>query len=253
MHRFFVEPSQIGEKEIVITGPDVNHIRNVLRMRAGEELLAADGQGSEYRCILRELQDSEIRAEICRKLSGSAELPSRITLFQGLPKSDKMDLIIQKCVELGVFRIVPVTTKRTVVKLDAKKEESRRKRWTAVSESAAKLSQRTYRFKSFFLFFVEISGVRGFKEAVEEAGELDVCLIPYEKAEDMARTREILSGIPAGASIGVFIGPEGGFEEEEVREAMEAGARPITLGRRILRTETAGMAVLAMLGYLLEE
>lgn len=245
MHRFFVEPSQIGEKEIVITGPDVNHIRNVLRMRAGEELLAADGQGSEYRCILRELQDSEIRAEICRKLSGSAELSSRITLFQGLPKSDKMDLIIQKCVELGVFRIVPVTTKRTVVKLDAKKEESRRKRWTAVSESAAKQSGRG--------IIPEISGVRGFKEAVEEAGELDVCLIPYEKAEDMARTREILSGIPAGASIGVFIGPEGGFEEEEVREAMEAGARPITLGRRILRTETAGMAVLAMLGYLLEE
>lgn len=245
MHRFFVEPSQIGEKEIVITGPDVNHIRNVLRMRAGEELLAADGQGSEYRCILRELQDSEIRAEICRKLSGSAELSSRITLFQGLPKSDKMDLIIQKCVELGVFRIVPVTTKRTVVKLDAKKEESRRKRWTAVSESAAKQSGSG--------IIPEISGVRGFKEAVEEAGELDVCLIPYEKAENMARTREILSGIPAGASIGVFIGPEGGFEEEEVREAMEAGARPITLGRRILRTETAGMAVLAMLGYLLEE
>ena len=245
MHRFFVEPSQIGEKEIVITGSDVNHIRNVLRMRAGEELLAADGQGSEYRCILRELQDSEIRAEICRKLSGSAELPSRITLFQGLPKSDKMDLIIQKCVELGVFRIVPVTTKRTVVKLDAKKEESRRKRWTAVSESAAKQSGRG--------IIPEISGVQSFREAVEEAGELDVCLIPYEKAEDMARTREILSGIPAGASIGVFIGPEGGFEEEEVREAMEAGARPITLGRRILRTETAGMAVLAMLGYLLEE
>lgn len=245
MHRFFVEPSQIGEKEIVITGPDVNHIRNVLRMRAGEELLAADGQGSEYRCILRELQDSEIRAEICRKFSGSAELPSRITLFQGLPKSDKMDLIIQKCVELGVFRIVPVTTKRTVVKLDAKKEESRRKRWTAVSESAAKQSGRG--------IIPEISGVQSFREAVEEAGELDVCLIPYEKAEDMARTREILSGIPAGASIGVFIGPEGGFEEEEVREAMEAGARSITLGRRILRTETAGMAVLAMLGYLLEE
>lgn len=245
MHRFFVEPSQIGEKEIVITGPDVNHIRNVLRMRAGEELLAADGQGSEYRCILRELQDSAIRAEICRKLSGSAELPSRITLFQGLPKSDKMDLIIQKCVELGVFRIVPVTTKRTVVKLDAKKEESRRKRWTAVSESAAKQSGRG--------IIPEISGVQSFREAVEEAGELDVCLIPYEKAENMARTREILSGIPAGASIGVFIGPEGGFEEEEVREAMEAGARPITLGRRILRTETAGMAVLAMLGYLLEE
>ena len=244
MHRFFVEPSQIGEKEIVITGPDVNHIRNVLRMRAGEELLAADGQGSEYRCILRELQDSEIRAEICRKLSGSAELPSRITLFQGLPKSDKMDLIIQKCVELGVFRVVPMTTKRTVVKLDAKKEESRRKRWTAVSESAAKQSGRG--------IIPEISGVQSFREAVEEAGELDVCLIPYEKAENMARTREILSGIPAGASIGVFIGPEGGFEEEEVEQAKRAGAHAVTLGKRILRTETAGMTVAAALMLQLE-
>ena len=245
MHRFFVEPSQIGEKEIVITGPDVNHIRNVLRMRAGEELLAADGQGSEYRCILRELQDSEIRAEICRKLSGSAELPSRITLFQGLPKSDKMDLIIQKCVELGVFRIVPVTTKRTVVKLDAKKEESRRKRWTAVSESAAKQSKR--------MIVPKVHPVMKFGDALEYARSLDLVLIPYERAKGMRYTKELFASIRPGQSVGIFIGPEGGFEQAEVEQAVETGAVPVTLGKRILRTETAGMTVLSILMYLMEE
>ncbi len=245
MHRFFAEPSQIGDKEIIITGSDVNHIRNVLRMRTGEELLISDGQGKEYHCVLKETGESEVRAEICAKRDENAELPSRITLFQGLAKGDKMDLIIQKCVELGVFRIVPVNTKRTVVKLDARKEESRRKRWMTISESAAKQSGRG--------IIPEISAVKSFPEALKEAAELDVCLIPYEKAEDMAHTREVLSGIPTGDSIGIFVGPEGGFEEEEVVQAMAVGAKPITLGRRILRTETAGMAVLAMLGYLLEE
>lgn len=245
MHRFFADPSQIGETEIILTGPDVNHIRNVLRMRAGEELLVSDGQGREYHCILKETAENEVRARICGKQEETAELPSKITLFQGLAKGDRMDFIIQKCVELGVYRIVPVETKRTVVKLDARKEESRRKRWRSISESAAKQSGRG--------IIPEIAEVKSFREALKEAGELDVRLIPYEKAEDMAHTRQILSEIPEGAAIGIFIGPEGGFEEEEIEQAMAAGAEPITLGRRILRTETAGMAVLAMLGYLLEE
>ena len=245
MHRFFAEPSQIGEKEIRITGPDVNHIRNVLRMRPGEELLIADGTGGEYRCLISEIREDEVRAEICWKLAGNAELPCEITMFQGLPKGDKMDFIVQKCVELGAARIVPVSTRRTIVKLDAKKEESRRKRWAGISESAAKQSGRGV--------IPEITGVRSFREALEEAGKLDVCLIPYERAEHMAHTREVFESIAPGSSIGIFIGPEGGFEEEEVEYAIKAGAKAITLGRRILRTETAGMAVLAMLGYLLEE
>ena len=244
MHRFFADPSQIGEKEIVITGADVNHIRNVLRMRTGEELLIADGQGSEYRCLLEEAGEHLVRAKICWKLDGDAELPTRITLFQGLPKSDKMDFIVQKCVELGVSRIVPVSTRRTVVKLDAKKEENRRKRWENIAESAAKQSGRGV--------IPEISGVTRFEDALKEAGTMDCCLIPYERAENMAHTREVFGSISPGSSVGIFIGPEGGFEEEEVKKAIEAGAAPITLGRRILRTETAGMAVLAMLVYLLE-
>ena len=245
MHRFFAEPGQIGEKEIVITGADVNHIRNVLRMRADEEVLIADGQGAEYRCKLTELGENEVRAQILRKLDGNAELASAITLFQGLPKSDKMDLIVQKCVELGVDRIVPVSTKRAVVKLDAKKEQTRLKRWNTISESAAKQSGRGV--------IPEVSGVMSFGKALEEAKKLDVLLIPYERAEHMTETRRVMGEIRPGQSVGIFIGPEGGFEESEVEEAVAAGAQAITLGRRILRTETAGLAVMAMLGYLLEE
>lgn len=245
MHRFFAEPGQIGEKEIVITGADVNHIRNVLRMRADEEVLIADGQGAEYRCKLTELGENEVRAQILWKLDGNAELASAVTLFQGLPKSDKMDLIVQKCVELGVDRIVPVSTKRAVVKLDAKKEQTRLKRWNTISESAAKQSGRGV--------IPEVSGVMSFGKALEEAKKLDVLLIPYERAEHMTETRRVMGEIRPGQSVGIFIGPEGGFEESEVEEAVAAGAQAITLGRRILRTETAGLAVMAMLGYLLEE
>lgn len=244
MHRFFVQPSQVGEDTIVITGGDVNHIRNVLRMKPGEELIAADGQGSEYRCRLSGITDQEARAEILWKLSGDAELPVRITLYQGLPKSDKMDFIVQKCVELGVSRIVPVDTARTVVKLDAKKEQNRRNRWSAIAESAAKQSGRG--------IVPEIGPVLSFKAALSEAEGWDRILIPYERAENMAQTRSILTELQPGMSVGIFIGPEGGFEETEVEAAKAAGARAVTLGRRILRTETAGMALLAMLGYLLE-
>ena len=223
----------------------MNHIRNVLRMRADEEVLIADGQGAEYRCKLTDLSENEVRAQILWKLDGNAELASAVTLFQGLPKSDKMDLIVQKCVELGVDRIVPVSTKRAVVKLDAKKEETRLKRWNTISESAAKQSGRGV--------IPEVSGVMSFEKALEEAKKLEVLLIPYERAEHMAETRRVMGEIRPGQSVGVFIGPEGGFEESEVEEAVAAGARAITLGRRILRTETAGLAVMAMLGYLLEE
>ena len=245
MHRFFAEPGQIGEKEIVITGADVNHIRNVLRMRTGEEVLIADGRGAEYRCKLTDLSENEVRAQILWKLDGNAELASAVTLFQGLPKSDKMDLIVQKCVELGVDRIVPVSTQRAVVKLDEKKEQTRLKRWNTISESAAKQSGRGV--------IPEVSGVMSFGKALEEAKKLDVLLIPYERAEHMAETRRVMGEIRPGQSVGIFIGPEGGFEESEVEEAVAAGAKAITLGKRILRTETAGLAVMSMLSYLLEE
>ncbi len=245
MHRFFADPAGIGKDEITLTGPDVNHIRNVLRMRPGEEVMIGDGLGRDYRCVLEAVNETSVTARICWVLSGNAELSSQITLFQGLPKGDKMEFVIQKCVELGVSRIVPMDTSRTVVRLDARKEESRLRRWAGICESAAKQSGRGV--------VPRVTGVKSFPAALEYARDLDLCLIPYERAQDMNHTRELVSAIRPGQSVGIFIGPEGGFEEAEIEQAMAAGAKPITLGRRILRTETAGMALISVLSYLLEE
>ena len=245
MYHFFVSPDQVGDREITIEGSDVNHIRNVLRMKPGEQVMLCTGQDSrEYRCEITEITETYVRAGILEVKENGAELPSRLYLFQGLPKSDKMELIIQKAVELGVYEVVPVVTRRTVVKLDEKKEEARRKRWNAISESAAKQSKR--------MLIPNISPVMDFRRALEYAGSLDVKLIPYELAEDMGKTRKIMEDIRPGQSVGIFIGPEGGFEEAEVELAMEKGVVPVTLGKRILRTETAGLALLAVLMFHLE-
>lgn len=245
MYHFFVRPEQIGEKEIRITGPDVNHIRNVLRMRVGEELRICTGEDDrDFRCSISGFSDEEVTARIMWVEHGEAELPSKIILFQGLPKSDKMELIIQKAVELGAYGIVPVSMKRSVVKLDGGKAVSRVKRWNAISESAAKQSKR--------MIIPEVHGIVSFAEAVRMAGELKHILVPYELAGDMNQTRKIIDSLGPDESIGVFIGPEGGFEESEISELQKAGGETITLGKRILRTETAGMTVLSILMYHLE-
>ncbi|MCR5160435.1 MAG: 16S rRNA (uracil(1498)-N(3))-methyltransferase [Lachnospiraceae bacterium] len=245
MYHFFVRPEQIGEKEIRITGPDVNHIRNVLRMRVGEELRICTGEDDrDFRCSISGFSDEEVTARIMWVEHGEVELPSKIILFQGLPKSDKMELIIQKAVELGAYGIVPVSMKRSVVKLDGGKAVSRVKRWNAISESAAKQSKR--------MIIPEVHGIVGFAEAVRMAGELKHILVPYELAGDMNQTRKIIDSLGPDESIGVFIGPEGGFEESEISELQKAGGETITLGKRILRTETAGMTVLSILMYHLE-
>lgn len=245
MHHFFVTREQIQQDEIVITGPDVNHIRSVLRMRPGQQIRVSDGRQREYLCSLEQLEPDQVLARILSETEGETELPARITLLQGLPKGDKMELIVQKAVELGAFAIVPVAAKRCVVKLDEKKAESKRKRWQAIAESAAKQSMR--------MAVPQVMPVMDFAQAARYAADLDVRLIPYELARGMEQTREILEAIRPGQSVGIFIGPEGGFAEEEIAQARELGIQPITLGRRILRTETAGMTVLSILMYLLEQ
>ena len=245
MYQFFVEPGQIQGREILIRGSDVNHIRNVLRMRVGEELSVSNGvDGREYRCHIAEFTEDVVRCELRFIKEEGTELPSRIYLLQGLPKADKMELIIQKAVELGAYQIVPVAARRSVVKLDAKKAASKVSRWQAIAEAAAKQSRRG--------IIPQVQQVMDWKQALDYVKELQVKLIPYELAEDMGRTREILEKLEPGQDIAVFIGPEGGFEEEEITRAMEAGVIPITLGKRILRTETAGMTVLSWLMYHLE-
>ena len=246
MHHFFVEPSQIQGNHIFIDGPDVNHIRNVLRMNPGEEVNVTDGSGEKvYLCAIASIGEDKVELNIMWAQEKGMELPSKIYLFQGLPKSDKMELIIQKAVELGVYEIIPMATARAVVKLDQKKAAAKVKRWQAISESAAKQSKR--------LLIPEVKEPVKFSEALKLASDLDVRLIPYELAEGMDGTRRIIQSVKPGQSVAVFIGPEGGFEEAEVELAKEAGFQAITLGRRILRTETAGMTVLSILMYQLEE
>ena len=244
MQHFFVTPSQVEGEEIMIRGTDVNHMKNVLRMKPGEQVLISDGNNHRYICVVEAYEPEAARLHIEEEEQTDTELPSRIYLFQGLPKSDKMELIVQKAVELGVYEVIPVSTRRTVVKLDAKKAAKKVERWQEIARSAAKQSGRG--------IVPGVTEVMDFKTALEKAETLDVCLIPYELAEGMDVTKQILSSIAAGQSIGIFIGPEGGFEKEEVEKAVQAGAEEITLGKRILRTETAGLAVLSILMFHLE-
>ncbi len=242
MYRFYVEKDAIAGGEITLTGEDHNHIRNVLHMCVYERLILCDGEGTDYLCRLKEITRDFVTAQVISQSASKTELPVRLILFQGIPKKDKMELIIQKSVELGVNQVVPVMTKRTIVKLeDEKKEEKRRVRWQAIARAAAMQSMRGV--------IPQIAPVLSFSDALRAAGELDAVLIPYEAAEGIAHTREVLAKLAAEGvrSVGIFIGPEGGFEEEEVRMAEAMGASAITLGHRILRTETAGMAVLALL------
>ena len=245
MYRFFVEPSQIQDKKIIITGSDVNHIRNVLRMKIGEEIAVSNGiDNREYRCGIEEYTEQEVICTLRFVKEDGVELPAKIYLFQGLPKADKMELIIQKAVELGVHEVIPMATKRCVVKLDEKKAAAKVSRWQGIAEAAAKQSRRGV--------IPAVHDVMGMKDAVAYAHSMDVRIIPYELAEEMKHTKEIIEAVKAGQSVAVFIGPEGGFEESEIQEALAAGIEPVTLGRRILRTETAGMTVLSWLMYHLE-
>lgn len=246
MYQFFVSPGQITGHVVTITGGDVNHIKNVLRMKPGEEIAVSNGvDNREYRCAIEEIGGEEIRCRLLFIKEDGLELPSKVYLFQGLPKADKMELIIQKAVELGAYEVIPVATRRAVVKLEPKKAAAKIARWNAIAEAAAKQSRRR--------IIPKVTDCMSFKQAVEYAASLDVKLIPYELSEGMAETRRLMEGVKAGQSVAVFIGPEGGFAEEEIALAKEAGVTPITLGRRILRTETAGLTVLAWLMYRLEE
>ena len=246
MYQFFVEPTQIQDKKIIITGKDFNHIKNVLRMKPGEELSVSNGiDGKEYRGIIEEFSEDEVMCTLAFVKEDGVELPSKVYLYQGLPKADKMELIIQKAVELGVYEIIPVATKRAVVKLDEKKSKSKIARWQAISEAAAKQSKRA--------IVPNVAEVLSFKEALKDCQKADIKVIPYELAEGMDRTKEIISSLKPGQDVAIFIGPEGGFDDGEIENAIETGVVPVTLGKRILRTETAGFTILSWIMYQLEK
>jgi len=294
MYQFFIEENQLAGDRICILGSDVNHIKNVLRMKPGTKVRVSvksnakdedlcgnadmagglesvedtankmQGINKSYFCVIDTISDTEVWVQIETEDTLGTELSNKIYLFQGLPKGDKMELIIQKAVELGVYEIIPVAMKNCVVKLDDKKSVSKIKRWQAISESAAKQSKRTV--------IPEVTMPLTWKAALEKAKELDVVLVPYENERGMEATREVMQSIKPGQSIGIFVGPEGGFATEEIVAVPETcvlekceeystnhtdkpvdGFYRISLGRRILRTETAGLATLSMLVFCLDE
>jgi len=281
MHRFFADSDSINEEEhlISLTGPDVNHIKNVLRMKVGDELLVClknteagkdpagiSGSGAffdtaddltddtcnedshlenDYNCIIEEVTSDEVICRIRFVKRSDSELSSKVYLFQGLPKGDKLELVIQKCVELGVYEVIPVSCQRSVVKLDDKKAGKKRERWQQIAKGAAEQSHRS--------LIPKVQAPMSMKEALEYAQKnCSTKLIPYELCtDDIKETRSILENLKAGESVAFFIGPEGGFDEKEIEQCMAAGFTPITLGKRILRTETAPITVMSWLSLYL--
>ena len=237
MYNFFASENSRQDNCYYITGTDYNHISNVLRMQTGDEFLISDN-GQSHLCRIESISGETVVAEIIEENYQNTELPVRIYLFQGLPKSDKMELIIQKTVELGVSDIIPVEMSRCVVSLDDKKKKSKVARWQSIAESAAKQSKRN--------IIPEIHDVMTYKNALNMAKELDLILVPYESENGMFSTKEALSKLKNGMSVGIFIGPEGGFDEKEIALAKENQGEVVSLGKRILRTETAAITAVGL-------
>lgn len=237
MHNFFVNENQKQNNRYFINGTDFNHIKNVLRMNVGETFLVSEN-GKSSLCEIEGFETDTVIVKILEKNYNDTSLPIRIYLFQGLPKGDKMELIIQKCVELGCNEIIPVEMNRCVVKIEEKKKKNKLARWQAISESAAKQSKCNK--------IPEISEILTYKQALEKAKDLDLLLVPYESKNGMEDTKNALNEIKSGMSVGILIGPEGGFDEKEVNEAFEIGGKVISLGKRILRTETAAITSVSM-------
>lgn len=241
MNRFFVKPEDISGEIAVITGEDVKHISKVLRMQPGDAVMLSDGEGFEYRAEITGISRERAELRCGEKTPCAAEPKRRITLYQGIPKAGKMELIIQKCVELGVSEIVPAAAERSVVRIKPEEYEARRTRYQRVSYEAAKQSGRGV--------IPEIGELTTFKTA--DLSRHDLILIAYED-ERQTTLKSTLRENTAAKDIALIIGPEGGLEESEVKSLESRGGRAVSLGRRILRTETAGMAAIAMILYELE-
>lgn len=241
MAKFFVSKDLIKDDKVFLDGENAKHLINVLRCKIGEEIEISCGDGYDYICKIEEISKNIAICKIIDCFGNESEPNIKITLYQGLPKSEKMELIIQKCVELGIDEIVPVNTDRTIVKL-AGKEDKKIARWNKISESAAKQSRRGK--------IPTIQPIINFTEAIKQAQNNDLILIPYEKEQEKG-IKQVIKNFN-GKNIAIFIGPEGGFSDSEIKYAIENNLIPITLGKRILRTETSGFITTAILLYELD-
>jgi len=241
MHRFFVDSSAIEPDRIVITGDDAHHLSKVLRIRENEEITVCDKEGTDYLCCISSVAQGEVVARILRKAPSSSEPPVRISLYQGVPKGDKLETVIQKCVELGVVKIVPVAMKRCVALIKDKDKAKKRERMQRIAFEAAKQCGRA--------IIPSVEEVMSFDAALKEASECcELKLLPYEAEKDNS-IKTILKQNTNAKNICIFIGPEGGFDSSEVEKALEQGFKSVSLGPRILRTETAPLAAVSAVLY----
>ena len=238
MFNFFLDNACLDNETYRIDGGNFNHIKNVLRMRVGDEIYVSHDGVSDL-CSITDFTEDCVIVKIIEKNALDSALPINVTLFQGLPKSDKLELIIQKAVELGACAVVPVEMKNCVVKIEYKKKDSKRARWQSISESAAKQSKCN--------FIPEIYHPMSFNDALKHAQQLDLVIVPYENENGMQSTKSALSKIKKGMNVGVFIGPEGGFDKNEIELLKNINAMTVSLGKRILRTETASITALVAL------
>ncbi|MBC3899247.1 RsmE family RNA methyltransferase [Acetobacterium malicum] len=246
MHRFFVEPDQIAEASIVIAGEDFKHITKVLRLGKDDMIEICDGHGTDYQVALNTPGDQTVSGSIIKQYPSRGETPELIiTLFQGLPKGTKMELIIQKAVELGVFDVVPFSSQRAIAQIKDKKDK-KIERWQRIAYEAAKQSKRG--------IIPTIRLPQTLTDIVKQVDDYDLMILAYED-ENMLTLKAALevfkkkNEVNKPLKIGVIIGPEGGFDPQEVAACKAAGVISVTLGRRILRTETAGMVVLSQLNF----
>ena len=241
MSKFFVNSENISSDSIIITGEDVVHIKKVLRLNSGDNIIVSDGLGTDYHVQIQKIDLHTVDTKIISSFKNNSEPPVDIVLFQGLPKSDKMDYIIQKGVELGVKKIVPVITERTVVKISNNKDyKKKHQRWNRISMEAAKQCNRG--------IIPQVEYPIIFKEAIETLPNNGFRILPYEKEKSQG-IKGILKEKSNSKDIFIFIGPEGGFCDREIELALKNDFNIISLGPRILRTETAGIVVLSILMY----
>ena len=245
MPRFFVKSNQINNSEINIIGEDVKHIKNVLRKQIGDKIeVCNQDNGDSYKCEIELLEENEIKSKIIEKLENIQE-KVQVDIYQGLPKSDKMELIIQKSVELGANSIIPVNMKRCVVKLEGKDEIKKNERWQKIAESAAKQCGRN--------FIPEVKHLINIKEVCNFIDKYDAIIVAYENEKEHTLKSELKKLKSSSLKIGIVIGPEGGFEENDIKLLKESGAQIVTLGDRILRTETVALNVLSIIMYEYEQ
>ena len=247
MYKFFVKEEQIKDNKINIIGEDVNHIKNVLRLEAGESICICNKDASvSYMCKILGFNNNIVECKILEAVLDTTEANTYIHIFQGLPKSDKLEFIIEKCTEIGVKEITPVFMRRSIVKLDEKDKFKKQERWQKIAEVAAKQSKRDN--------ILKVNNVINFQNIFEKVEDYDILLVAYEEEKENT-VKKVLSQLKEKKSlkVAVIIGPEGGIDENEINLCKENNFTSVTLGKRILRTETAPLVISSNILYELED